>query len=208
MKKMKEVLNSPTKKIVFAICVILILAILAFGAVKAGASMLNKKGIGLEKATEIALQDAGYQESEVSLLKGHFDRDDGFNLYEIDFSADGYSFEYVINADDGAIIEVDRDGNGMISGGKQDSDAQQSGGNGDQASAVSLDEAKQIAIDDISAKYGVTATLGDVITAWTKKDDGIDVHEIDFRVGNMEYDYEIAVETGRILDCDADNILD
>ena len=56
MNKLKNMLSSPARIAVFAVCVIAILALLAFAAIKVGASVMNNQGIGLEKATQIALE--------------------------------------------------------------------------------------------------------------------------------------------------------
>ena len=69
MNKLKNMLSSPARIAVFALCVIAILALLAFAAIKVGASVMNNQGIGLEKATQIALENAGFKESEATLMR-------------------------------------------------------------------------------------------------------------------------------------------
>ena len=44
--------------------------------------------IGEAKAKEIALQDAGLSESDISRFQSSKDRDDGRTLYEIQFASD------------------------------------------------------------------------------------------------------------------------
>ena len=66
--------------------------------------------ISKEKAKEIALEHAGYEESEVKFLKAKLDRDDGRYEYEIEFRAEGnLEYDYSINAANGKIVEFDRD---------------------------------------------------------------------------------------------------
>ena len=110
MSKIKQLLSSPGRIAVFALCVILVVALLAFAGIKVGASVMNNQGIGLDQATKVALQNAGFEESDVTLLRGHFDRDDGISTYDIEFrGSDGFDYDYVISANDGTIIEANRE---------------------------------------------------------------------------------------------------
>lgn len=65
--------------------------------------------IGTDSAETIALNHAGFSETEVSRLKSEFDIDDGIAVYEVEFDKDGREYEYTINAIDGSIIEYDID---------------------------------------------------------------------------------------------------
>lgn len=65
--------------------------------------------IGNDSAESIALNHAGFSETEVSHLKSEFDIDDGLTVYEVEFDKDGREYEYKINAIDGSIIEYDID---------------------------------------------------------------------------------------------------
>ena len=65
--------------------------------------------IGNDSAESIALNHAGFSETEVSRLKSEFDIDDGLAVYEVEFDKDGREYEYKINAIDGSIIEYDID---------------------------------------------------------------------------------------------------
>ena len=56
------------------------------------------------------LKDAGYEESEVKFIKAKLDYDDGRYEYEIEFRAEGnLEYDYTINAENGKIVEFDRD---------------------------------------------------------------------------------------------------
>lgn len=65
--------------------------------------------IGNDSAESIALNHAGFSETEVSRLKSEFDIDDGLAVYEVEFDKDGREYEYTINATDSSIIEYDVD---------------------------------------------------------------------------------------------------
>lgn len=66
--------------------------------------------ISEEKAKEIVLEHAGYEESEVNFLKVNLEFDDGRNEYEIEFRAEGnLEYDYSVDAANGKIVEFDRD---------------------------------------------------------------------------------------------------
>ena len=69
----------------------------------------NNSVISEEDAIEIALEHAGFSESEVSRLHAEYDYDDGFYKYEVDFRQGMYEYDYEINAENGNIISYDKD---------------------------------------------------------------------------------------------------
>lgn len=234
MSKIKQLLSSPGRIAVFALCVILVVALLAFAGIKVGASVMNNQGIGLDQATKVALQNAGFEESDVTLLRGHFDRDDGISTYDIEFrGSDGFDYDYVISANDGTIIEANRELAELLSGAQnqQDSDqaqestsgsgssgsssnsgssasssgtASQSGGSSQDTNYISADKAQSIALQHA----GVSVSDATFRKAHLDRDDGIYVYELEFVSGDLEYDYEIHATTGAILDWDRDSIYD
>ena len=62
--------------------------------------------------------------------------------------------------------------------------------------SVSLDQAKQIALE----RAGVKASEASFTKAYKDWDDGRAVYEIEFYVGNTEYDMDVDVNTGRVTD--------
>ena len=61
--------------------------------------------IDMEKAKTIALEDAGLAVSDVNFTKTKLEIDDGVEKYEIEFTCNGYEYDYDINAQTGAIME-------------------------------------------------------------------------------------------------------
>lgn len=212
MSKIKQLLSSPGRIAVFALCVILVVALLAFAGIKVGASVMNNQGIGLDQATKVALQNAGFEESDVTLLRGHFDRDDGISTYDIEFrGSDGFDYDYVISANDGTIIEANRELAELLSGaqnqqgsGQAQESTSQSGGSSQDTNYISADKAQSIALQHA----GVSASDATFRKAHLDRDDGIYVYELEFVSGDLEYDYEIHATTGAILDWDRDSIYD
>ena len=65
--------------------------------------------IGVDKATEIALADAGFSAGDVQFTKQAADIDDGVNIYEIEFTQGETQYEYDIDAATGTILGRDSD---------------------------------------------------------------------------------------------------
>ena len=72
----------------------------------------SQKGkISASRAEEIALDHAGVSKAEAKFLKSNLDIDDGRYKYEVDFYANGYEYDYEIDAESGKVIDSDKDRN-------------------------------------------------------------------------------------------------
>ena len=65
--------------------------------------------IGIDKATEIALADAGFTADQVEFTKQAPDMDDGVSIYEVEFTQGETKYEYDIDAATGNIRDRDTD---------------------------------------------------------------------------------------------------
>ena len=65
--------------------------------------------IGVDKAIEIALADAGLSANDVQITQQYLDIDDGRNVYEIEFTSGETKYDYNIDAATGNILERDTD---------------------------------------------------------------------------------------------------
>lgn len=63
--------------------------------------------IGVDSAKSIAVKHAGV--SGASFQKAYLDHDDGMRVYELEFTAGGFEYDYEINAYTGAVIDWDKD---------------------------------------------------------------------------------------------------
>ena len=77
-------------------------------AIQAGSSQ-NTSEISLEKAKEIALSHAGVASANAFEMEGKLDWDDGMSIYEIEFKAGGYEYNYEVDAATGSIVEFDKE---------------------------------------------------------------------------------------------------
>ncbi len=76
---------------------------------QAGISSRTSEYIGEQRAKEAALNHAGVSLGSVRGLEIELDRDDGAYVYEVGFKANGYEYEYKINASTGAIIKHEKE---------------------------------------------------------------------------------------------------
>ena len=65
--------------------------------------------VTLSKAKSIALNYAGISSSAATFTKAYKDYDDGVTVYEIEFYAGDYEYEFEINAKTGTVRDYDRD---------------------------------------------------------------------------------------------------
>ena len=143
--------------------------------------------IGIEKANEIAISHAGLSSGSVSFVKAKIDTEDGVKVYDIEFYSGNVEYDYEINAATGAIVSFDQDiENYAIP-------AQPAAPTQAEVSGISADRAKQIALSHAGVS-GASFTKVKLDT-----DDGVRVYEIEFKVGNVEYEYEINASSGAII---------
>ena len=144
------------------------------------------KDIGLEEAKAIALKDAGLKANQVKFVKAGTDYDDGRKYYEVEFYKGNREYDYTIDATTGKIVEVDYDAENYS---KPSS-----------TSVISADEARKIALKHA----GVSSSNVRYEKTELDYDDGRQKYEIEFRVGNMEYEYEIDATSGNVLKAEKD----
>lgn len=144
--------------------------------------------ITLEKAKQIALDDAGVKASDVVFLKARIDWDDA--EYEIEFYRGGVEYDYDIDAATGKINSADRDAD--------DFDIHIGSNGTGSENLISTARAQQIALD--RAPTGTT-----VVSCELDRDDGRYVYEIKMRNGTTEYECDVNAVTGTILDWDVDH---
>ena len=154
--------------------------------------------IGIERAKQIALSHAGLSQGSVSFVKAELDYEDGVKVYDIEFYSGNVEYDYEINAASGAIISVDRDIENYSISTEAPAPAPTAAPTPAPTqpvapSTISADRAKQIALSHAGVG-GASFTKVELDT-----DDGVAVYEIEFKVDNVEYDYEINAVSGAII---------
>lgn len=149
--------------------------------------------ITLNRAKEIALADAGKQESEVTFTKTKQDYENGRVVYEVEFYAGQTKYEYEIAASDGAILD-------------KDVDAPTTGSGTGATAGITLDRAKEIALADA----GVNAANATFTKAKQDYDNGRLIYELEFYCQNQncEWEYDILAADGTILSREHDGFCD
>lgn len=154
------------------------------GSGSSGGSASSGTDIGADKAAQTALADAGLSSSQVTGLRTKQDWDDGQLRYEVEFRAGGVEYDYELAAD-GTILKADRDTDGSVPAST--------------GASLTEEEAKAAAF----RHAGVSASSVSGLKVQRDRDDGQELYEIEFRVGNTEYEYEIRTD-GTILKAERD----
>ena len=148
--------------------------------------------ISKERSLEIAVDHAGITADQITHIDDHeLDTDDGRQIWEIEFHADGYEHEFDVDARTGEVIDHERD--------REDDDTQkppQQGSN----DRLSGEQALQIAVEH--AGVGAPSHVDDLEL---DSDDGRQIWEIEFHAGGLEYEYDVDAHTGDILDVEIDD---
>lgn len=178
--------------------------------------------IGEARAWEIAFGHAGVAAEEVSAFPAKRDYDNGALVYELEFFAGGYEYDYEISAADGGVVKFEKEPGvqtapvqtpaGNDAGNSTGSSAGDSTGIGMPAGNTSGTPAKTpSAVDktgDIgeerawAAAYAHAGVAAADVTASPAKVDyenGIRVYELEFFYGGYEYDYEINAADGSVI---------
>ena len=164
----------------------------------------TKKQIGVEGAKQIALAHAKVALKDVTFIKAEIDYEDGIKVYDIDFYSGNVEYDYEINAATGSILSVDWDIEDYSIPAPEPAPtevpapapaptAAPSPTQPAVPSTISAERAKQIAL----SHAGVGGA--NFIKAELDTDDGVQVYEIEFKVENVEYEYDINAISGEII---------
>lgn len=147
--------------------------------------------IGVEKAKEIAVRQAGVEKGNVVFLKAKLEKENGRYVYEIEFHNRKTEYEFEIDAYTGEVVSYDKE--------NADSDDCISS-TAANCNAIGLNNAKQIALKHA----GLNSKEVVFSKAKLENDDGIQIYEIEMKKGKKEYEYKINAATGAIIECEID----
>jgi peptidase propeptide and YPEB domain protein len=166
----------------------------AVGVAKKANKANKTKKISADKAKKIALGDAKLAEKNVTFVKVELEFEDNRLVYDVEFYSGNVEYDYDIDAVSGAIVSADRDIENYVIPAQPSTEATTKA----QASEISVEKAKQIALSH--------AGVGSARFTKAKIDyeNGVKVYEIEFKVGNMEYEYDINVVNGAIVSSSAE----
>ena len=146
------------------------------------------------KAQEIALAHAGVKAADATITKSKLDYDDGRQVYEIEWYANGAKYDYEIDAATGKIVSYDYDAENYTPSQSTNTNANVK---------ISEATAKQTALARVPG-----ATAANIYKFKLDFDDGRWEYEGEIRYGTMEYDFTIDANTGAIIEWDMESIYD
>ncbi|NLK88944.1 MAG: PepSY domain-containing protein [Clostridiaceae bacterium] len=155
----------------------------------------TKVYIGKNVAVKTALDHAGLSDSAIRDLDVDLDYDDGRWIYEVEFKANNFEYDYDIDALTGKILSVDKD------------DIDDDDGD-DNNPALSTYIGKDNAVKAALNHAGLSASAIRDLEVELDEDDGRWIYEVEFKASNFEYDYDIDALTGKVLSVDKDDIDD
>ncbi|MBQ9512775.1 MAG: PepSY domain-containing protein, partial [Lachnospiraceae bacterium] len=206
------------KKLLIAV-LIAVIASIGTGGAYAASKIAENNAIGKEAAQNFAYIDAGVLPDDVSWVLTRFDFENGIFVYDVEFIANGVKYDYNVKASDGMILARESkaipgytpavETAAAATTTESAAAATTSSAAGTGASTQPAPEAATtyINVDDAklaAAAHANVAHLSNVqyTKAKLERDDGRVIYDIEFYVGNKEYDYEIDALTGAILASD------
>ena len=139
------------------------------------------------KALEIALNHAGVKAADATVTKSRLDYEDGRQVYEIEWYANGAKYDYEISVATGEIIDSSYEAKPVV-------------GTGNSAT-VSEATAKQTALSRVSG-----ATEKDIYEWKLDYDDGRPEYEGKIIYGGTEYEFTIDATSGTITEWDTEAV--
>ncbi len=190
--------------------------------------------IGREQAETLAIESSGYLESEVTITDAELDTWNGVEYYQIEFTAEGETYECDIDALTGTVIELRNTSGGTSAPVAADDDGAQTtlSTSGQETAGSTADKSTtgsaQLNLSGTQTTTQGTAQTSSLITEEQAKeaalthagissadaiflqsklewDDGRQIYDVEFYTADRtEYDYEIDASTGSVLSYDYD----
>lgn len=139
------------------------------------------------KAQELALAHAGVKAADATITKSKLDYDDGRQVYELEWYANGAKYDYEIAVATGEIVNSGYEAKTVV-------------GTGNSAT-VSEATAKQTALARVSG-----AAASDIYEWKLDYDDGRPEYEGKIIYGGTEYDFTIDATSGTVTEWDAETL--
>ncbi len=185
-------LSSKPKKVVLTLLgLAAALAVTGTVTIFAAEGIAKNNAIGVEAVKEKVLTDAGVDPADAVFTQNEFEFENGSFVYEVEFTAGGIEYDYLVKASDGTVLsrraEVDDD---FLPGGL----SQKNPPLNEESVYIGLEAAKEKALAD--------AGLADADVTFTKqksdREDGRAVYDIEFYTAERYYEYEIDAASGAV----------
>ena len=164
----------------------------------------------IQEAESTALAHAGFTADQVTRLHTEVDYENGVKEFEVEFRSGDWEYDYTVSAETLEILKHQKEYDPPKQKAVETVPAETKPAETKPAETkpadtkpaeskkISAAEAKSIAL----AHAGLTEAQVKGLRAEYDRDDGRPEYDVEFRVGNMEYEYEIHAETGKILSWD------
>ena len=153
--------------------------------------------IGAAAAKETALAHAGVTAGDILEIKIELDSDDHIMIYHVEFETGTKKYAYKIHAVTGAVVTSEA--KDQKNGTSKNNSSSVSSGN---SSYIGEAAAKKAALSHAGVAESNTA----YIKCYLEYEDGKPAYYcVEFKVDKTEYEYEIDLYSGTVLDCEVEN---
>lgn len=159
----------------------------------------------IQEAESAALAHAGFTADQVTRLHTEVDYENGVKEFEVEFRSGDWEYDYTVSAETLEILKHQKEYDPpkqkaveTVPAETKPAETKPVETKPAETKKISAAEAKSIAL----AHAGLTEAQVKSLRAEYDRDDGRPEYDVEFRVGNMEYEYEIHAETGKILSWD------
>ena len=144
-----------------------------------GISASSSSPVSRDQALSIALMEADLTEADISRERVEYDRDDGMEIYEVEFRSGDYEYSYDIDASNGMVMAGEYEIRGRIASNRN-------------AELISTSEAEMIVRSLIDSN-------ADYVRIRSDYDDGIYIYEADMYAQGIDYEVELNAATGDVI---------
>ena len=162
--------------------------------------------ISMEAAQEVALKAANIAAEDAAISATTLNEAAGTSCYKVEFTSGDYAYAYTVNAETGAVMEMSsREKNAVDTQAQTEATVPTADSATTQSSAVATAQTVTGTVDEEMAQKialehaGVKATDATITKSKLDYEGRRQVYEIEWYAGGKKYDYEIAVDTGEIL---------
>ena len=220
------------RKGITLICIAALIMTTVFTVSAFAAPRDTSQYIGEARAKSIALEHAGLTAAQATFIKAHLDYDDGLVVYDIEFYSGNVEYDYEIDAVSGHILNYDREieyytiaQNSAVQPPSSPATNHQHSASHpspaphpNSASGTPAQNTTPVPSSSNSGQYigearvkaialsaaGLAESQVHRIKVQLDREDSRMVYEIDFKCGQMEYEYEIDAITGAIYNSDVE----
>ena len=159
----------------------------------------------IQEAESAALAHAGFTADQVTRLHTEVDYENGVKEFEVEFRSGDWEYDYTVSAETLEILKQQKEYDPpkqkaveTVPAETKPAETKPADTKPAETKKIDPSKAKSIAL----AHAGLTEAQVKGLRAEYDRDDGRPEYDVEFRVGSMEYEYEIHAETGKILSWD------